>query len=152
MNKELLLESDGTCKLCRLIDDHTEECPGTVIERMSLYVKYSGRNCSRGCCGGVDGEFEAQSYDDAVESCASYVEETIGFSADLRYVAEDCDIEHAVKAVLAKRREAEKAKEAEEKAAAVEKQRQKSLAALEAERVDLTPEAYERRKATLQAS
>lgn len=156
INTKLLYDEDGFCRLCSLPNgDHTDECPGSIpLHRLRYEVTYSGRNCTRGCCGGTSGSNSGETLMDAVKATAADVSECAYFSAEARIVFELSDDAHSLVVAEMKRVAAVKKaeKEAEEARKALRSNTEaftRSVRALERERGDLTPEAYERRKREL---
>lgn len=151
INTKLLYDEDGFCRLCSLHDgDHQDECPGSILHKLRYEITYRGRNCTRGCCGGTSGSNTGETLMDAVRATAGDVSECAYFSADARIVYELDDDAHSLVAAEMKRvAEAKKAEEdAEEAREALRSNTEAftwAVQSLEAERGDLTPEAFTRR-------
>lgn len=147
----------GICRLCEMPQyDHEEGCPGALLDNLQVQVEYAGDRCTRGCCGSTHGTVERDTRQAALEAAASKCEDaTCYLNATLRWVStfDEETVTDEVLGVVKQRRDAAAAKEAAaqaaKKAAEAEGRRAAALAALEAERGDLTADAYERRKKAL---
>lgn len=148
MNKQMLYAA-GICKLCGLEDgEHALECPGTLIESVRYEARYYGPNCGRGCCGYTEGEVEGGSVQEVFDKAADALaaSEAITFRCDIRtFVSGVNDWPDITDAVNTRRR----AQAEREEAARLAASKEAALKRLEAEKGDLTPEAYERRLAKI---
>jgi hypothetical protein len=151
MNKSLMY-AEGIYKICgEANQEHTNDCPGAVIESLTFRGTYEGPNCGRGCCGYTEGEVSGETVQEVFDRCVEGLvnSEAITFHCNISMVS-GCDLEYPdiTDAVNAKRKEQQDRKLAV-RAASV---RQQKLAKLEAEKADLTPEAYERRLSAIMSS
>jgi len=151
MNKNLMYV-DGICKICGETNhEHANDCPGAVIESLTFRGTYEGPNCGRGCCGYTEGEVSGATVQEVFDRCVEGLvnSEAISYHCNISMVS-SCDLEYPdiADAVNARRKE-QHDRELAERAAATRRQK---LAKLEAEKADLTPEAYERRLAAIMAT
>lgn len=151
INTKLIYDEDGFCRLCsRQSDDHTDECPGSILHKLRYEVIYSGRNCSRGCCGTASGSNTGDTLMEAATATAQDVSECVSYHVEARMVVDlDDDIKALVRAEAQRlsdqKRAEEEAEEARDRIRVNTDQFNWAVQLLEAERGDLTPEAYERR-------
>lgn len=151
INTKLLYDEDGFCRLCSLPGEkHTEECPGSILHGLRYEVTYSGRYCTSGCCGGDSGSASSETLMGAVAMVAPAVREFVTYSASARLVYRLNDdtktlINQENERVAQLEREAEALEEARETLRSNTEEFSRSVQALEAEKGDLTPEAYTRR-------
>ncbi len=154
MNKEILYNGD-VCKLCGFGHrDHADDCPGRMIDGATFEVTYEGPRCLRSCCGYIEGSAAGATLEECVTDAAESLTEAARHRCEARLVyVLDVPIDDLVTAKLAALHDAKVAKRKAAELAAEqtrrENERTRALAALEAERGDLTPEAYERRRAAL---
>lgn len=150
MNKNLMYV-DGICKICGEANhEHTDDCPGVVIESLTFRGTYEGPNCGRGCCGYTEGEVSGETVQEVFDKCVDglVASEAISCHCTISMVA-NCDLRYPdIADAVNVRRKAQHAQELAERTAAVRRQK---LAKLEAEKADLTSEAYERRLAAIMA-
>ena len=162
------LRRDGVCLLCGLLEDedpgtgsfgHEADCPGRLLEGAQWTAHYTYGGCNCGCCRDSRGDNTRDTLEDLA---AAVARDTYGKGnpsyLDLSLTPhEDWSNELTSRAIAInterfETEEAEEAAKAQAAAAATARARQtKALAALEAERPDLTPEAYARRRAALDA-
>jgi hypothetical protein len=149
VNEELLYDNDR-CRLCGLDGrDHTDECPGRFIDAAQYEVTYSGANWGR--TGETEGYDRADTLEDAIRAAGVSLADSgvAQFRAEARVIADievvTAQVKLVYNTVIADRRAKDDAKK-------VAAQRARSLAALEAMRADLTPWAYQRRLAAINAS
>lgn len=119
MNKDMLytVNSKGTrtCKVCEMVDDHDDECPGKIIESLRFSVQVMGSNCGRSCCGYTDTHVTGDTREEAIMNALVDVGYNQRHSAYIRYVSDedDCTPEYyglADTAYEAKKREEEAAR------------------------------------------
>lgn len=151
-------DGDRICKLCEAnvdSDGHLYACPGIALDKLRFSIRVQGANCGRGCCGYTNETVEADTLESAIEQAASAGSECVRPSYDAHMIYELDDVSSQVQAVQLRKRAERKAKEAAEaearRVAELAEAKRRGLAALELERPDLTPEAYERRKAAISA-
>lgn len=151
INANLVYDEDGFCRLCSLHGgDHQDECPGSILGRMKYEVRYSGSNCTRGCCGSTRGTSSRDTLEDAVRDAVESVIECVDYSAEARVVFSlPVDVYSMMEAERDRIRKAQKDEEEAETTRWALKTNTEaftaSVRALEAERGDLTPEAFARR-------
>lgn len=154
MNKELLYDSNRLCKLCKADRDdqeHTDDCPGKIIEGLTFYVHYEGPNCTRGCCGRSEGEVSSEeSFEDCVAKLVPATSDAVRvyYTCRLAY-EESIAIGPMVEAERLRQRAEKEAKERAAREVQAQKdfdaEKARDFAALMAQKDDLTPEAYSRR-------
>lgn len=77
INKHWMYKDGGLCRMCDGSErDHTEGCPGEVIERFRYEITYSGGRCGRGCCGSVEGSASGETLEECAEQAAVDLEES----------------------------------------------------------------------------
>lgn len=122
---------------------------------MFYEIRIDGPNCNRGCCGytntSVEGPDLEVLYRDAVKAASDCARPT--YSPRLVFELPSIDVE--MRDCQARMREEEKQREEQERLQALRKKqleaKRSARESLERERPDLTPEAYARRLAEVEA-
>lgn len=163
MNKNLLYGEGGQCKLCGgSRTQHENDCPGPVINSLALRVSFRWDECFKGCCGGGSSYVLVETPEEAVQRIAHYLEATEAVTVTVtgtEYEAgcpwamkvHTSDVREAWDLVKKKKAEEERVEEEKVRASQEEEFKQSALKDLEAEREDLKPEAYDRRKTEILA-
>ena len=156
LNLKLLYDAHGLCRLCSFIGgEHSDECPGTVLEGLIYEITYSGSNCRKGCCGSGEGAVTGKSLEEALDKVIPLVRGFVRFSADARLVYEiptyiTPEINAGVDKLLAEEKAVEDRLAAVWALKAASNAYSSSVQALDAERGDLLPGVYEKRLKNLQ--
>jgi hypothetical protein len=155
INTNLLYDDDGFCRLCGLgKGEHTDECPGPFIHKLRYEVTYGGRNCHRGCCGGVNGYARGDTLAEAVTAASIALMECVSFRVEARIISEISEdvgsmVTAETKRIKQELRGLTGTPNAQEALELNTKSFAYGVRALEAERGELKPEAYERRMQAL---
>lgn len=152
----MLYDEAGICRLCgRERNDHEDGCDGELLDRLVYVAAWDGENCTRGCCGGRHGFVQRDTRAEALDALAEETEDLVHVRVDLFRAVEEPYQSDELDARYAERRAARDRVAAERKTAELKadraKRRAAALAALEAERADYTPEAYDRKRAAIDA-
>lgn len=151
INTKLLYDDDGFCRLCSLRDEeHTDECPGSILHKLRYEITYSGSNCSHGYRQDTHGSNTGDTLMEAVLATAKDLSECGSYRAEARIIFELSDDAKAM--VQAESERIHKERVARNAAQAARAQLRlhteeftRSVQALEADRDEFKPEAYARR-------
>lgn len=155
-----LRDEEGRCKLCGGEEnEHDPKCPGRLLnpDNIRFHLQFRFGGCYKGCCQWSHGVLESQSLLDVAKSFLATVRgerwqtDEIKIVIDPTYLDLDLDknFKEMVTGIEKELQAQEEAKEKEEARTSRKDQYRLSLAFLEAEKADFTPEAYNRRLAEL---
>lgn len=147
-DERMLYDKNGDCNLCGCRSGaHKPRCPGAVIDGLKYEVTYnSDASDDEGAVGG-------KTLDECIENAANALLSSGQHYCRVRYVFEfdmpglDACVHEARMRLVEKHR----ADEAKKCRIALEQRRMKALAELATQRSDFTLEAYERRRAEIEA-
>lgn len=146
----MLYTVNDDCRLCGETGrDHTDDCPGKVIETLRFSVQVTGSNCGRGCCGYTDTHVTGDTREEAIANALADAGYNARHNVYISYRSEEetCTAEYKALADAkygAKRRQEEAERQANER---MDRRRQMNeyFNILAKEKDDLLPEAYLRR-------
>jgi hypothetical protein len=152
-----LYDENGLCRLCgkHQSADHVPRCPGELLNRddWKLRVTFEYGGCGRGCCPWTKGKAEANNITDLAQRVVAITdgETPSRVNLDLAYKGTPYvgDIHEEIRRIEKEAKELEESRERESERRERRDTYIRSLRALEAERNDLVPAAYERRLAEL---
>lgn len=151
---EKVYDEDGKCRLCGSdqYDDHAPKCPGVLLDSgyWEFRLSFSYGGCGRGCCPWQHETMTSQDMTDLAERYVKFIKGErrgrceLGLSFTKSMDLDDA-FDQDVKRIEKADQDAEEAKEREAERKSMREAYERSLEALEAERGDLVPAAYERR-------
>jgi len=151
---EKVYDEDGKCRLCGSdqYDDHAPKCPGVLLDLgyWNFRLSFSYGGCGRGCCPWQHDTMFSQDMTDLAGRFVKFTDgERLGpIDLGLSFTKSmdlDDDFNQETKRIRKAIQDAEEAKERETERKEQREAYERSMEALETEKADLRPEAYERR-------